>query len=57
MSDDTCDSEIERRVAADGRLEYRVTCSCGFVGPWRLARSSARRDRDNHEDRRACGEA
>lgn len=57
MSDGTHDSEIERRTAADGRPEYRVSCSCGFVGPWRLTRSSARRDRDNHEDRIAAGEA
>lgn len=50
------DCEIEKRAVA-GRTERRVSCSCGFQGPWRKGRTSAYRDRDAHEDRRLAGEA
>lgn len=50
--------EIESKLnASDACKNYRASCSCGFVGPWRLTRRSARRDRDAHDDRRAAGEA
>jgi hypothetical protein len=53
MASDTHDIEIE---SAD-RLKFRVSCSCGFLGPWRKHRRTARKDRDAHEERRAWGEA
>ena len=35
----------------------RASCSCGFLGPTRASRRSARLDRDAHMDRRAEGQA
>jgi len=41
--------EIERRGEVD--KECRVSCSCGFIGPWRKTRSTAAKDSDDHEER------
>lgn len=53
----THDLEIDKQLALDGVIYHRVSCSCGFQGPWRKSRRTARRDGDNHEDRRTCEEA
>lgn len=50
------DMEIEPAPIA-GMGEYRISCSCGFVGPWRKGKRSVYRDRDAHEDRMAAAEA
>ena len=50
--------EIEPRFnASDACKVYRASCSCGFLGPWRLLRRKSRADRDAHLDRRAEGKA
>jgi hypothetical protein len=69
MSDLPHDLEIEKRAQSDierrrcmregtsgATYEYRVSCSCGFNGPWRLARKTANRDSDRHLERMAHGE-
>jgi hypothetical protein len=47
MSDDH-NHEIERRDTAKA---YRVNCTCGFLGPWRKTRRTARKDADDHIER------
>lgn len=49
------DMEIESHPVAG--MGGRISCSCGFVGPWRKSRSSVYRDRDAHEGRTAEDEA
>lgn len=48
----THSGEIEKRTT-DGIVERRVSCSCGFLGPWRRGRSTAYSDREDHETRMA----
>jgi len=60
MRNDTHDWEIERVAAGEtvlGQAKHRVSCSCGFLGPWRAKRRTARADGEAHDDRRAAGEA
>jgi hypothetical protein len=55
---DTGDHEIEietREPHGGIRLTRRCSCSCGFVGPWRLKPRTARRDADAHLCRREEG--
>lgn len=44
------DMQIEPHPVA-GMGEHRVSCSCGFVGPWRKSKRSVYRDRDGHVTR------
>jgi len=48
--------EIEERPPHGGiRLSRRCSCSCGFIGPWRLKPRTARDDGDAHLFRRDKG--
>jgi hypothetical protein len=39
---------------AQGFHEWRATCVCGLVGPWRISPDAVRRDIDDHHVAMRC---